>query len=172
MADALAQACRSFKRDQRTPAVADQRGARYAGGIQQRGNEVSRRLDTGRRFAAAAAMAGQIDGQHVPAVVRQKTALQDPNAVVIEHTVNEDSGGLGSVKGLAAGVAVGGGAQNAELHAEAPVVAFSAAFKARFRSSIKSSGSSRPMLRRMVPWVMPPATSASSLMRKCVVLAG
>ena len=172
MADALAQACRSFKRDQRTPAVADQRGARYAGGIQQCGDEVSRRLNAGRCFAAAAAMAGQIDGQHVPAVVRQKAALQYPNAVVIEHAVNEHRCRLGRVKGLAAGVAVGGRTQNAELHAAAPVVVLSAAFKARFRSSIKSSGSSRPMLRRMVPWVMPPAASASSLMRKCVVLAG
>ena len=108
MADALAQACRRLQRDQRTPAVADQRGARYAGGIQQRGNEVSRRLNTGGCLPAAAAMAGQIDGQHVPAMVRQKAALQDPNAVVIEHTVDEDGRRLGRFKRLAAGVAVGG----------------------------------------------------------------
>jgi hypothetical protein len=37
--------------------VAYQRGARYAGRVQQCGDEISRRLDTGRRFAAAAAVA-------------------------------------------------------------------------------------------------------------------
>ena len=48
----------------------------------------------------------------------------------------------------------------------------SATFSARLKSSIKSSASSNPIDSRIVPWVMPPAASASSLMRKCVVLAG
>jgi hypothetical protein len=47
--------------------------------------------------------------QHVPAVVGQVAALQNPHAVVVEHAVDEDDGGLGGIERFAAGVAVGGG---------------------------------------------------------------
>jgi hypothetical protein len=51
-------------------------------------------------------MAGQIDGQHVPAVIGHIAALQRPDAVIAEHAVDENGRGLGRVEGLAAGVGV------------------------------------------------------------------
>ena len=110
MADALLRLRRRFQRNQRAAAVADQRRLFHAGGVQQRGDEVGRFLDAGGRLAGAPAVAGQVDRQHVPAVVGQVAGLQDPDAVVVEHAVDEDDGGLGRVEGLAAGVAVGLGA--------------------------------------------------------------
>src|SRR5690606_30977329 len=124
----------------------------------------------GRRFTFTLAVARQVHRQHVPAVVGQVAALQGPDAVVVEHTVDEDDRGLGGIERFAAGVAVSGGVVDGQIHGQAP--AFSAAFKARLRSSIRSSASSRPMDNRMVPGPMPPAASASSVMRKWVVLAG
>src|SRR6218665_2969650 len=114
-------------------------------------------------------MAGQVHSQHVPAMVGEVAALQAPDAVVVEHAVDHDDGGLGRIERLAAGVAIGLGAVDEDVH-HAP--AFPAALRARLRASIRSSGSSRPMDRRMVPWLMPAPARASSLMRKWVVEAG
>ena len=119
-----------LQRNQRAPAVADQRGAFNAQGIEQRRHKRSALLNAGRRIAAAAAMAGQIDGQHVPAVVGHVAALQGPHAVVVEHAVDEHHRGLGGIEGLAAGVAVDGGAVDLDVHGQAP--AFSAALSVVF----------------------------------------
>ena len=170
MRHALTQLGRNLQRNQRAPAVADQRGSLHAQRIQQCFNKSCGRFNTGRRFARAAAMAGQIDGQHVPAVVSEVAALQNPDAVVIEHTMDKNHRGLGGVQRLAGGVNVALCAIDVDVHAQAP--AFSAVFRARFKSSIRSSASSRPIDSRIVPWLMPAPASASSLMRKCVVLAG
>src|SRR6185312_5150409 len=120
----------------------------------QRDDEARGFLDRTRWRAAAAAMAWQIECEHVPAVVREPAALQNPDAVVVQHAVDEHHGRLCRVEVLAAGVAVGGMAVDMKLH-HAPAFtsafasgfspAFSAAFSARFRSSIRSSGSSSPI---------------------------
>ena len=74
--------------------------------VQQRGHRVGGLLHAGRGLAAAAAVAGQVDGQHVPAVVGQRAGLQNPHAVVVQHAVDEHGGGLRRVEGFAAGVGV------------------------------------------------------------------
>ena len=106
------------------------------------------------------------------ATSEQVAALQNPNAVVVEHAVDHDHRGLCGVECFAACVRISFirgrvGWGEGEFHA-----AFSAAFSARLRSSIKSSASSKPMDKRMVPAPMPAAAKAASLMRKWVVLAG
>ena len=143
---------RGFQRDQRAPAVAHQRRLR-----RRRRHPAAPTT----KPAASSTLAGgspsllQWPGrstrQHVPAVVREVAGLQDPHAVVVEHAVDEDHGGLGGIEGLAAGVAVGRVAVDLRYMLRAPQ-AFSAAFSARFRSSIRSSGSSSPIDRRIVPW--------------------
>src|SRR5699024_2881212 len=115
-------------------------------------------------------MAGQIDGQHVPAVIVEVAALQCPHAVVVKYTVDEHHGGLCGDEWFAGSVGVQALAVNVGMHVQAP--AFAAALSARLRSSIRSSGSSRPIDRRMVPGPMPAWVSAASLRRKWVVLAG
>jgi hypothetical protein len=95
-----------FQGDERAKAVADQRGLVNLQGIQQRDDGVGRFFHALRRRAFAFAVPGQVDGQHVPAVVRHVAGLQDPDAVVVEHAVDEHGGGLRGVEGLAAGVGV------------------------------------------------------------------
>jgi hypothetical protein len=51
-------------------------------------------------------------------VVRKKPGLQNPHAVVIEHAVDKDGGGLGGVEGFAAGVGVQACTLNSEQHGE------------------------------------------------------
>jgi len=173
VADPITQPSSSLQRNQRAPAVPDQRRLFESKRVQQCGHRVGSLFHAGWRFAAAAAVAGQVDGQHIPAVVGQGAGLQDPHTVVVQHAVNEHGGGLCGVEGFAAGVGIQRLSVECNIHhAPALSVAFSAAFSARFRSSVKSSGSSSPMDRRMVPGPIPPAAKASSLTRKWVVLAG
>ena len=61
-------------------------------------------------------MTGQIDCQHVETVVRKVAGLQNPDAVVVQHTVDEDDGRLRHIEGFTAGVAVGGVAEYGEVH--------------------------------------------------------
>ncbi len=65
-------------------AVADRRR------IEQRGNPVGDRLDRRQRIAAGPAVARQVDGEHVPAVMREIARLQRPDAVVVRRAVDED----------------------------------------------------------------------------------
>ena len=58
-----------LKRYQRAPAVADQCRPLHAGGIQQGGNKVCSLLDACGCFARTAAMAWQVYGEHVPAMI-------------------------------------------------------------------------------------------------------
>ena len=167
LADAFRRAAGRFQRNQRAVAVAHQNGLLQPGGVHQGQYKVGGFFHRGGRRASAAAMAGQVQRQHVEAVVGQVAALQNPDTVVVQGAVDEDDAGFGGIKRLAAGVAVGAVAVDGVVH-----WAFSATFSARLRSSSKSPASSRPMDKRMVPWVIPPAAKASSLMRKWVVLAG
>jgi hypothetical protein len=61
-------------------------------------------------------MPRQIDGQHVPTMVRKKPGLQNPHAVVVEHAVDKDGGRLRGVEGFAAGVGVQACALNSKKH--------------------------------------------------------
>ena len=87
--------------------MADQHRLRQTGGVEQRQHEVGGDLHRGGRLTGAAAVAGQVNGQHIPTMVRQVARLQNPDAVVVQHPVNEDDAGLGGIEGLTAGVAVG-----------------------------------------------------------------
>ena len=107
--------------NQRTPAVADERSLVCAHRIEQGTHRLGGFLHAFGCVATAAAMAGQVDGQHVPAVVRQRAALQRPHAVVARYAVDEHSGGLCRVKGLATGVAVQGGVVDGVDH-QAPAL--------------------------------------------------
>ena len=84
--------------------MADQSGFSDAHGVQQGDDGGGGLFHALRRRAFAFAVAGQVNRQHVPAVVRQVTGLQNPHAVVVQHAVNEDRSGLRRVEGLAAGV--------------------------------------------------------------------
>jgi hypothetical protein len=99
--------------------VADQDGFGQTGGIHQGDDEIGSLLHAGRRLADAAAVARQVDRQHVPAVVCQIAGLQNPDAVVVQYAVDEDDGGLGRIKRFATGVAVGGGMVDGEIHGNA-----------------------------------------------------
>jgi len=116
VADARAQPGGRFHGDQTAPAVADQRGLPDACRIHELADEIRRCLHAGGRVTRAAAVARQVYGQHVPAVVGQVAALQSPDAVVAQHAVDEDGRGLGGVEGLAAGIGVDGVALNIDLH--------------------------------------------------------
>jgi hypothetical protein len=78
--DAGRVARRAFQRGERTHAVADQRDAfrRIASAdfLQQQFDPVGQVLDRGQRRAGAAAVAGQVDGQHAEAVMGEPAALQ------------------------------------------------------------------------------------------------
>ena len=52
-------------------------------------------------------MPGQVNGQHIEAMVCQVTCLQNPNAVVVEHAVNEHHCGLAGLKRFTACVGIG-----------------------------------------------------------------
>ena len=106
MAHAWAKLRRSFQCNQAAPAVANQGRLLQASGIHELGDGVCCGFHAVRGSAVAAAVAGQIYGQHIPAVVGQIAALQRPDAVVAEHAVNQDGGGLGGIKRPAAGVGV------------------------------------------------------------------
>ena len=60
-----------------------------AGRVEQRGNPVGDRLDRRQRGAAGPAVARQIDGEHVAAVMREIARLQRPDAVVVRRAVDE-----------------------------------------------------------------------------------
>ena len=105
-----------LQRHQRAKAVADQHRLRQTGGVEQRQHEVGGGLYRDRRLTSAAAVARQVNGQHIPAMVRQVARLQNPDAVVVQHPVNEDDAGLGGIEGLTAGVAVGRVAVDGEEH--------------------------------------------------------
>ena len=82
--------------------------AAQSGRIHQGANEARGLFDSLRGLTAASAMAGQIDGQDVPAVIGHIAALQCPDAVIAEHAVNENGRWLGRIEGLATGVGVDG----------------------------------------------------------------
>jgi hypothetical protein len=98
VAHALLQARCRFKCDQRAPTVADQRRLLQARGIEQRPHEFRGLLDAGWRLAFAAAMARQIDRQHVPPMVGHVAGLQHPHAVVVQHAMDEDDRGFRGVE--------------------------------------------------------------------------
>src|SRR3954463_3356406 len=61
-------------------------------------------------------MSRQVGRKNVEAVVGEVSRLQDPDAVVVEHAVDEDDRRLGGVEWLAAGVAEGGGSVDLQVH--------------------------------------------------------
>ena len=79
-----------------------------AGRIHELPDEISRSFHTGRGLAAAFAVPGQVDGPHIPAVMGQVSALQDPDAVVVEHAVDENDMGLARHMGAATGINISG----------------------------------------------------------------
>ena len=109
-----------FQRNQGTPAVPDERCFVHARGIQQCRHRQGGAFDRGGRITAAFAVTGQVDRQHIPAVVGQVAGLQNPHAVVVEHAVNEYRGGQRGVKSLAARVAESGVTMNVKLHRAPP----------------------------------------------------
>ena len=106
MGGALLQARGRFQGDERTKAVADQRSLFNLQRIQQRDDDVGGFFRGLRRRTCTFAVPGHVNGQHVPAVVRHVAGLQNPDAVVVEHAVDEHGGGLHGVEGLAACVGV------------------------------------------------------------------
>ncbi len=116
LADPLRRLVRGLQRDQRAHAVAEQRGLVHAGGVEQLQQPGGQLFDAGLGGALAAAVAGQVDGQHAKAVVGEVAALQRPHGVVVLRAVEEDDGGQGGVEGLAAGVAIGVHALHGEQH--------------------------------------------------------
>ncbi len=163
-----------LERDQRAHAVADERRRADTGRVEQGEQPVGDRLDARQRRPVAAAVAGQVGGEHGVAVVREPARQQRPDAVVVQRAVDEDDARQARVERLAAGVRVGLAralrqATSSFIGRAAPRAA---ALSARLRSSIRSSASSRPIERRIVPGPMPARASAASSIRKCVVEAG
>ena len=95
-----------FEGNERAKAVADQRGFFNLQCIEQRDDGVGRFFNALGWVAFAFAVPGQVNGQHVPSVVGHVAGLQNPDAVVVEHAVDEHGGGLRGVEGLAAGVGI------------------------------------------------------------------
>ena len=106
----------SLQRNQGAKAVPHQHGFFQTCSGHQREDEIGRFFHRDRRIPCAAAVAGQIHSEHVPAVVGEVATLQNPDAVVIQHAMDEDKGGLGGIKRLAAGVAIGAVAVHVEIH--------------------------------------------------------
>ena len=89
-ADARGVARRAFEDRERAQRVADERGLVDPRRVEHRGNPVGDRLDRRQRAAAGTAVARQVDGEHVPAVMREIARLQRPDAVVVPRAVDED----------------------------------------------------------------------------------
>jgi hypothetical protein len=68
-------------------------------------------------------MPGQINRQNIETVVRKVAGLQNPNAMVVQHAVDENDSGFGRVKSFTAGVAVGGVAKYGDDHVWIPACA-------------------------------------------------
>ena len=96
--------------------MAHQRGFLHTQGVQQGGDKSGGFLHRLRCFTRTFAVARQVGRQHVPAVVGEVACLQNPDAVVIEHAMDEDHGGLGGIKRFAAGVAISCVAVDGEVH--------------------------------------------------------
>ena len=86
--------------------MAYQRGFLHAQRVQQGDNGVGGLFYCLWRVTGAFAVAGQVDGQHVVAMVGKVAALQNPDAVVVERAVNKNHGRAFGRKGLAPGVSV------------------------------------------------------------------
>jgi hypothetical protein len=97
----------ALESDQRTHAVADDRGFAHPGGVLHREHPIGQCLDARKRRPRAAAMAGQVEREHAVAVVREIAALQHPYAVVVFGAMHEHHGGQLRVELLAAAVGVG-----------------------------------------------------------------
>src|SRR2546421_1497892 len=119
-------------------------------------------------IASAAAVAGRVAREHIPAVMREVPRLQCPHAVIVACAVDEADARLRRIDVTPAGVGVNRASVDVDLHYRI----FDAAYKARLRSSIKSSAFSKPTESRIVPSVIPAAASFAAETRKCVVLAG
>jgi hypothetical protein len=66
--------------------------------------------------SGAFAMPGQINCQHIETVVRQVAGLQNPNTVVVQHTVDKNNRGFSCVERFTAGVSVNGVAEYVDVH--------------------------------------------------------
>ena len=62
--------------------------------IEQRPDPVGHRFDRRQDFARAAAVSGQVRGEHTETVVREPAALQHPAGMILPRAVDEDDGGL------------------------------------------------------------------------------
>src|SRR5205814_6404954 len=107
----------------------------------------------GKRRAGRLAMPGQVEREHVPAVIAKVAALQAEPGVVEAGAVDEHDRALRRVYLVVRGISERLG----DLH-------FWETFRERSRSSIRSCGSSRPTESRTVPAVMPAFFRSSSLM--------
>src|SRR5437764_2100828 len=103
-------------------------------------------------------MTGQVDGEHIPAVIAEIAALQAEPGMVESRTMHEHHGALRRIELVVGGVGEDRFAGDFELH-------FWESLSERSRSSIRSCASSRPIDRRTVPAVMPAFFRSSSLMR-------
>ena len=101
---------------ERTEAVAHQSGLSHPGGIEQGQHKVCCFFHTARGRAGAVTVSRQVGCQHIPAVMGEPAALQDPDAVCVEHAVQHHHGGLCGVEGFAAGVAIGAVAVDGQFH--------------------------------------------------------
>ncbi len=149
-----------LQRHQAAHAVPHERGLREPGRVEECHDPARQGLDRLARRARAAAVGGQVRGEHAAAVMREIARLPLPHAVVEGRAVDEHHRGPRGIERRAPGVRVGGIALDDEAHQGRP-----AARRPRARSSSRSSGCSSPTDRRTVPGVMPAAASAASSMR-------
>ena len=96
----------NFQSNQGTQTVACNGGLLHAQCVQQGQHGLSGLFDRLRCVARTFAMARQVNGQDVVAVVGKVAALQNPNAMVIECTMNENHGRALGCKRFATGVGV------------------------------------------------------------------
>ena len=103
---ALRMAPRRLEDCQRAQAVTDQRSLLYTRDIEQCGEPFPNRLDRRGRLAAAPAVAGEIDREHVATMVREISRLQCPHAVVMRGAVHEHDRRQRGIETPRAGVSV------------------------------------------------------------------
>src|SRR5882672_3887224 len=109
-------------------------------------------------------MSGQIKREHRVTVMREVAALQDPDAVIVLRAVQENETRFRRVEWFSTRVREQRGV-GSEFHAwlaRGLLIqdVFCAALSARARSSIRSSTSSSPIDSRIMPCVIPAASSS------------
>jgi hypothetical protein len=80
---------RGLERDQRAHAVADERSAALTQARDQAPCPIRERRDIGQRRTRRASVAGEVDGEHVCAMVGEPTALERPDAMVHPRPMQE-----------------------------------------------------------------------------------